>query len=124
MLFSNETDRRQSFFCEDGVVLLEYTIELPVPTSDCPLRDCLREIADRTEAYLTDNLAEMLRREYLASGERHKRFTFPRASYRLLCEACSPTLLVRDVSLMRGSRLLHAERTFWGCSERGLFSPP
>ena len=123
MLFTDETDRRQNLLCEDGVVLLEYTIEFPRVAIDCPLRKCLAEIAERTEEYLVKTLAEALRTSYLSSNARHKRYTFRRASYRLICFSHGESLLVRDVSLVRGARILHSERVLWGCSERGLFMP-
>ena len=121
MLFSDEFDLRRDLLCEDGVVLVEYLIRIPTVAVDCPLRRALTAIADRTEAYLKGILADRLRAEYLASGERHKRFTFRRASYRLLCEVRSPSRLIREVTLRRGSRLLHAERVLWDCSETGLY---
>lgn len=121
MLFSDELDLRRDLFSEGGVVLLEYTIRIPTVAVDCPLRHALVAIADRTEAYLRESLAERLRAEYLASDERHKRFTFRRASYRLLCEVRAPSQLLREVVLLRGPRLLHAERVVWQCSEKGLF---
>ena len=122
MLFTDEFDLRRDLFCEDGVVLLEYTIRIPTVGSVCPLRDALSAIADRTEAYLRDGLAEALRAEYLASQDRLRRFTFRRASYRLSCEVCPPSRLLREVTLLRAGRILHSERVLWECSERGLFA--
>ena len=122
MLFSEEFDLRQDLVCEDGVVLLEYYIRIPTVVAACPLGEALSAIAERTEAYLRDSLGEALRAEYRSSSDRHRRFTFRRASYRLVCEVCPPSGLSREVTLRRGARLLHAERVLWQCSERGLFA--
>jgi hypothetical protein len=121
MLFTDAYDLRRDLLCEDGVVLLEYTIKIPTVRPSCPLREALSSIADRTEAYLRDGLAEALRAEYRASEDRLRRFTFRRASYRLFCEVRSPTQLLREVTLLRAGRVLHADRVLWECSERGLF---
>ena len=121
MLFSDELDLRRDLLSEEGVVLLEYTIQIPRVAVECPLGRALCLIADRTEEYLRQSLAERLRLEYLTSNERHKRFTFRRASYRLVCEVRAPSLLAREILLLRGPRLIYREGVLWECSERGLF---
>ena len=121
MLFTSEFDLRRDLLCEDGVVLLEYTIQIPTVAVPCPLRDALTAIADRTEAYLRDRIASALRDEYLASTDRLRRFTFRRASYRLLCELRPPTDLFRCVTLCRAGRILHEDGVLWRCSENGIF---
>lgn len=122
MLFTDTFDLRRDLLCEEGVALLDYTIRIPNVAVECPLKAALTAIADRTERFLSESLAEALRAEYLASGDRHKRFTFRRATYRLLCELSSPTLLSREVYLLRAGRILHSERVLWQCSEKGIFS--
>lgn len=122
MLFTDAFDLRRDLLCEDGVVLLEYTIRIPIAKGDSPLQRALGTIADRTEAYLQGILAEALRAEYLSSSERLRRFTFRRASYLFSCEVHSPTQLLREVRLLRAGRTLHAERVLWECSEKGIFS--
>lgn len=121
MLFSDQTDLRRDLLCEEGVVLLEYLISFPIVALDCPLRRCFCEMADRTEAYLRDLLFERLRAAYLASNERHKRFTFRRVTYRLFCEIRSPSRLSRSVSLMRAGRELYRDMALWECTEVGIF---
>ena len=109
-----ELDTRRNLLLEGGVALLDYTVSVPHLDGDDPLRKYFETVTERTVSYLEGVLAEALRREYLASPERHKRFTFRRASYRMVYEMTEGGEFLRTVSLVRAGRRIAFGQTLEG----------